>query len=36
VDHPPVPTSPGGISGTEVQIQPTFNPSSSELSAALG
>jgi len=32
----PCPLSPNGISGTEVQIQPTFNPSSSELSSALG
>jgi len=30
------PLSPNGISGSEVQIQPTFNPSSSELSSALG
>jgi hypothetical protein len=29
-------TSSNGVSGTEVQVQPTFNPSSSELSAALG
>jgi hypothetical protein len=39
--HPPTPSlsSPmasNGISTVEVQVQPTFNPSSSELSAALG